>query len=237
MRPAQENTRKQFSDAWESAETPATVLIAIIIDLFSDEALQWEPETLREALDGAIDVSPAQREVDRFMSLKTALMTDMCYTDVTVFHHTMNALNGSQAVFTTWDPVDLDELTWGLTELFLNDRPTSDEDWANRFSPDVRTYIGLLVSDGNYAPGSLPEVVKSVAIMPESVSGDEQYADDPMLYGTAHENSVEAAADAEKYAQARLDRLMSMLDELPFSSRSPDWKASTRAEAAGAAQS
>ena len=234
--PAGATARAALADAWTSKEPTATVLLAIAIDLLGKECLDWEPDTVREQIEAALDIKVAQREMDRFLSLRTALTTDMVYQDVVTFHHAMNALSGSEATFSTWDHVDLDELTWGLTEIMFNDRPVDDAEWAARFSPDVRRYIGLLAGDGDYAPNALPDVVTAVADFGPAKSATSEFADDALLYGTAHENSVGSAKDAAAYANARIEATLDALRSLPLSTRSPDWLASAREALAGAAQ-
>ena len=236
MNPAGESAKQSLAAVWTSPDSSATVLLAVAIDILSPACLDWEPETVREGLEAALDIQISQREMDRFLALRAALTSNMAYRDVMVFHHTMNALNGSRVVFSTWDPVDIDELAWGLFELMLNDKPASSEEWRSRFSDDVRRYVGVIAGDGRYAAGSLPAIIKSVADFGPMVKGAAEFADDPLLYGTAHENSVRDAQEAEDYAKARLDATMAALRTLPLSSRSPTWPPSAPEAAAGATQ-
>ena len=227
--PAGATARAALADAWQSKETTATVLLAIAIDLLGKECLDWEPDTVREQIEASLSVNIAQREMDRFLALRTALTTDMVYRDVVTFHHAMNALNGSEATFHTWDPVDLDELTWGLTEIMFNDRPVDDAMWAARFSDDVRRYIGVLVEDVGYAPNALPDVIAAVADMGPARRGSAQFADEPSIYGTAHENNVRDVQAATAYAEARIAATMDALRSLPLSTRAPGWQESVHA--------
>lgn len=222
MVPTSPTLRSQLSDAWRDSSAPATVLLAVAIELFGTECLDWEPETLREQLKSTLDVAPTQREMDRYLALVTALTTNMIYTDVYAFHHAMNALNGSTATFQTWDPVTLEELTWGLTELELNDRAGPDEKWADRFSADVRRYIGVL-SGGYAAPHALPSVIKDVADFGADTGDIRDFASDPEISGAAHDSVAAATADAEAYAKATLQAVITALRSLPLSSRSPTW--------------
>lgn len=234
MNPAGEKAKAALADAWTSPDSSATVLLAIAFDVLTPACLDWEPETVREQLEAALDIKISQREMDRFLALRAALTSNMAYRDVMVFHHTMNALNGSRIVFSTWDPVDLDELAWGLSELMLNDKPESADEWRNRFSDDVRRYIGVLAGDGRYASGALPAIVKSAADFGPAARGSDEFADDPLLYGTAHENSVIAAQEADDYARARLRATLEALQTLPLSTRSPAWPPSAPEAPAGA---
>jgi hypothetical protein len=231
---ASQSDKMALADAWKSSDTPATVLLAIVVDMFGIESLGWEHDTVKESIESALGINVLQREMDRYAALVLSLTTNMAFTDVMVFHHTMNALNGSQAMFSTWDPVDLDELTWGLTEIMLNDNPVDDEDWATRFAPDVRRYIGLLAGGGRYAPASIPEVVKLTADFGSTVSGEAEMTADPMLYGTAHENSVAESDLAAKYTDARMTILLDMLKVLPLRTRSGSWKESVASKGLGA---
>ena len=223
MAPVGELAKAALANEWTSPDSSATVLLAVAIDVLTPACLEWEPETIREQLKAQLGVTVAQREMDRFLALRAALVSDMAYQNVLVFHHTMNALNGSRIIFSAWEPVDLDELTWGLYELMLNDKPESDEDWASRFSADVRRYVGVIANDGRYAPGSLPAVVRAVADFGPEVSGAAEFADDPMIYGDAHGRSVDEAVDANNYANARLKATLHALQTLPLANRSPAW--------------
>jgi hypothetical protein len=170
------------------------------------------------------------------MALVTALTTDMVYRDVTVFHHAMNALNGTAVNFDTWDPVDMDELAWGLAELAINDTPESQEEFGSRFSPDVRRYVGLLSGDGKYAAGSLPAPIAAVADLPQARSGSELMADDPTLFGAASDKAAAESAEAEAYASARMTETFRLLETLPLSSRAAGWRASAASALEGSAR-
>ena len=143
MTPGGELAKAALANEWTSPDSSATVLLAVAIDVLSPECLHWEPETIREQLESELGIKILQREMDRFLALRAALISDMAYQDVLVFHHTMNALNGSRIIFSAWGPVDLDELTWGLYELMLNDKPESD-DAGN--SGSHRMSVGISVS-------------------------------------------------------------------------------------------
>jgi len=223
MTPGGELAKAALANEWTSPDSSATVLLAVAIDVLSPECLHWEPETIREQLESELGIKILQREMDRFLALRAALISDMAYQDVLVFHHTMNALNGSRIIFSAWDPVDLDELTWGLYELMLNDKPESDDAWKQRFSPDVRRYIGVIANDGHYAPGSLPIIIQTLADFGPVVPDSTEFADDPVIYGEAHGRSVEESRDADDYAHARLQATLQALKTLPFATRSPTW--------------
>ena len=213
--------RKEVADWWSNPNTFGTSLLALAIDEFSTDVMSWEPQTIRMEVQDTYRITLRQANVDKLMAMITALSTNLFYVSVEAFTHIANALNDSEADFYTWDPVDADEAAWAITEVALSDAPKRTEVFTNRFSSDVRRYIGVIVTDDGI---SSPPDVLSMAEIDKSVqlAADVTFADDPSMFAGFYKLSQQKANDVTQYVKKRTAALIEQMQRLPLQNRDND---------------
>lgn len=209
--------RAEVAKHWANPQTFGTSLLALLIDEFGTEALQWEPETLRLQIKDTYDVTLPQASMDRLMAIITALTTDLFYQSVESFSHIANALSGSGTDFYKWDPVESEEAAWAITEVLMNDPVHPEGDPGDRFSDEVRRYLGVILqSEGIVTP---PDIL-SIADRGSGAQGpDETFSDDPALYSAFYKLSQRKAADIVDYVRGNVHGLVKQLNQLPLQER------------------
>jgi len=210
--------RKEVAGWWSNPNTFGTALLALAIDEFGTECFGWEPETIRMEVQDTYHITLPQANMDKLMAMITALSTNLFYVSVESFTHIANALNDSEADFYTWDPVDADEAAWAITEVALSDAPRPRESFEDRFSHDVRRYVGVIVTDEGIV--SPPDVL-GIAEMDPSVqkAADVTFADDPSMFAGFYRLSQEKANDVTQYVRKRTAALLNQLQRLPLQNR------------------
>ena len=196
----------------------ATTLVALLVDEFGTDAFAWEPETIRLQLRDVYGVDVPQVNMDKLLGLITALKTNLFYIDIDAFTHITNALNDSRSDFNTFDPVDPDEAAWAVTEVLLNDPPAPEENVNDRFSPEIRKYIGAILDQDKILQ---PPDQLAMAIMPPAPVADaeETFADDPIIYTTFYKMSQKKLQDVLQYVRNRSLVLINQLQDVPLQNR------------------
>lgn len=208
--------RDQVAAVWTSPGSFATSLVLLFIDYFGVEAFDWEPETIRMEIRDTSGVDISDENMDKLLAMLSAITTNLFYVSMETFHHVCNALSGSVADFGTWDPLDLEEAAWGLTEVGLCDPPEANKPWQDRFSHEVRRYLGVLLTEEGviHAPELLNLAERDSG--PEA-SAESTFADDPAMLRAFYEDSRRKEKDIAEYLVTRLKSLLAQLETLPLS--------------------
>jgi hypothetical protein len=121
----------------EDISTPATCLLFLCMDEWGTDLTTWEPDTLPYAASVAWNAEIPQINRDKIWALVTHLTTDSFYSNLEAFIHICGALSGRGVDFEQYDPVEVDELCWGITETFLLAPMEKNE----QFNEEILTYI------------------------------------------------------------------------------------------------
>ena len=136
----------------------ASTLIILLADILdSMEFLNWEPETVGLEIKDRYGINITENNMDKIQALSLVLTSSMFYNDVDTFIHVCNSLGGEGADFETFDPAEIDEIAWTLTEVLLNDPPEKDSPIP--FSSEIREYIKLQATHEGFM--RLPAMLES----------------------------------------------------------------------------
>ena len=91
-------------------------LLAICLDHYGTEALEWEPEYLWVALPEDFDADIPDVNKDKIQCLITCYVTNMFYVSVEFFSVACNVFSGTEANFNKWDIVTPEEAIWASTK-------------------------------------------------------------------------------------------------------------------------
>lgn len=115
----------------------ATTLLVIAIDRLGVECMEWIPEVLEDELQNLSPESVPRRNLDKIHGLILAKTTDRFYNEPKIFIVVCNALSADAGnIFPTFDPPDVKEMAWAVTEMRLHD-PVEDLEEAGEFSKTV----------------------------------------------------------------------------------------------------
>jgi len=204
--------KQAYEQLWTSRDTLGTTLLVLVIDSFGQEIFDMDPEAFRQELQEAFGVQDIPvLNTDKVWALWNALTTDLVHTDVPTFINAANVLNGTMLSYDIFDPADVYECAWTITELTL-----LDGDTPNRLSPEVRRYIGEICKEqGLYRP---PVVLSNVA---DFGSGDyyarvEENVVDTTELQVMNNSQQDFAADIMGYVSRQTSRLMTQLNGVPL---------------------
>ncbi len=158
-----DDSRSNVSDSfqarkrvWQNPDSFATTLLALFIDTYGTEGLDWDPMTIQSEIEQDFGVKVERSVFDRLMAGIAILTTDSFYKSLPDFIALCNVLAGDSYDPAVFDPADSAEIAWGMSEGMLISPPEDDEE--NPFSEDIVNYIAqTLKSEGLLTP---PDVLK-----------------------------------------------------------------------------
>ena len=203
--------RKELGKIMEAEDTPASVLLVIALDHWGTEMFDWEPDTLRMELADALGVKLPQVNLDKIWSMVTYLTTDKFFTALEVFIPTCNVLSDSEASFADFDPADMEEMAWAITELNLID-PITDP--RKQFSEEIKYYVGAAAREQGLT--KLPPMLAWGKFLDDPEERVEQWQDDPEFFNAIFDHQQENIKGILDYVHARLNRVITMLKDLPL---------------------
>ena len=206
----------KISELLESEETYATTLLTIIVDNYSFEALEWEPNILTEELENDFGVTLARVNIDKIQSLATCILTDRFYNDWLFFNVTCNALNHEEVDFQNPSEPTPEEVAWALTEVMLFEDPDDRPD----LTPEIQTYIGVVLA--NHGVVKPPDVLKAATLQETEQQALNNMGDDPALVNGWYEIQNQNAKSITDYLKSNLTELIQELDNLPLQFRDED---------------
>ena len=112
-------SKNPMQEMWRSPETFASVLLAVYLDRFGTEALDWDPTTATLEIEQEFDVDLPQDSLDKLMVAVQILTTDRFYKSLPDFITFCNVLSGDDYRPDMWDPADAEEVAWGVTEAMI----------------------------------------------------------------------------------------------------------------------
>jgi hypothetical protein len=208
----------EFKKRLEDPGTFATVLLAILIDEYSTDCFEWEPQALFMQIkeDFHVDVPDVNR--DKIGAMMTALTTNQFFQNTEVFTNTCKALSHVEADFSVFRPLTPEEMAWGVTEVVLNNPPAKHLG-NEEFSDEIGGLVGMLLFDQGVLqpPKSLKFATYSTTNPVEDIQT--MFADDESMFSAAMANQKEASESVDTVVKEQLGKLKHQLETLPLSSK------------------
>lgn len=185
--------------------------VALLIDSFGSECLEWDPTSLSLEMRGAFGQEPEDELFDRILSAISLLKSNAFFVDLTAFMNTCNALNFGVVTSETWIPADLDDVLWGVTEARMLLGDDFDED---DFSHDIKRYVGMLVQEEGLK--NVPSVLRFLEVDERIEEVYEEAGGDLILEQTFDQDNQEEEENLEPVNQQRLEAYMQQMNSLPI---------------------
>lgn len=191
----------------------ATSAIALLLDIYGTEFLDWDPTTISLEMRGRFGQEPDDELFDRLMSGIALLKSNAFFVDIQAFMDICNAFNFGVVMSNTWIPADLDDVLWGVTEarMLLGDEFNEDD-----FSHDVKRYVGMLLQEEGI--NKIPSVLSFAEIDDTVEETFESYEGDEVMEQAFWDTQQEDKAKMETRNQQQLVEYMEQVRSLPIAS-------------------
>ena len=199
----------------------ATTLFTVFYDYYGDvlddqgrpACLFWAPATIKREIEEDFNLELPDRAFDRLMTAILLVTTNRFNTSLPDFIECCNILSGDSAATAQFDPADLQEIAWGLTEWYLL-VDTGEDLPENEVSREIRAYIGAMMDNEGLvkAPDVLRLAIKDTPIN-NTIDG---FQDDPVMYEAIYRTQLDKTADLEETIRESLQALLDQLSNLPL---------------------
>ena len=197
-----------------SDETYATVLLLIVMDTYGQEALEWSPATIRMQLEDDFSVPLPDGNLDKIMAAITIVTTNYFYQDPVRFVELCNILSGDDAEHDEFDPADVSEILWGISESFLLWPPEKEDDaYDTKFSAEIIEYIRQTLTEEGFLKA--PDIL-GVSGLDETSFVRDTWSDDPEMYQAIYELHQHKMQDMKFFLHSNFRDLHQQLKVLPM---------------------
>lgn len=199
----------------ESEDTPASVLVAVAVDILGGDFFTFEIETVVDSLNATFSISVPDDNIDKLQAMQTIYTTNSAFMSLPVFLAVTDALNSNGVDFEYADIPDVTEVAWAITEIMMHMPEEEDEDFLH---PDIVLFIKLLLTREGFTriPSSL-WFIKDLSIPAVA----DTLLDDPMLFEAYDQLKVQAATEVDAYVTSKVAAIISAIDEMPLRDKNP----------------
>lgn len=207
--------KKRIRDLLMSPEICATVVIVILLDEFSTEMLDWEPETLTLELASTYRIQPTQLLRDKTWAAATVLTTEQPFYTIEAFNAVSNPFNNEETNFDLMDIPDAAEAAWCLSEMKIL---LGTEYRDSLVQPELKSYFRLLLDEeGIFTTPKLLSPAYSAPARPENLNTD------PMVEEAIRKREGDALYDINSYVAKKSASLLHQLNEAPLMNADKKW--------------
>ena len=199
-----------WREMWENPEADATVLNAMVLSKYGEEALDWDPLTIQMEIQDDFGVSPASEVMDKICAMQIVMGTGDFFGRVDAFRNVTNTIANGQPFFQTFTPLQAEEIAIAIATVGMN------RDMIP-FAPSVQELVRLSLKGDGYSEEQFPPILSCVFDRkPNDKVVREQLTD---LVGrpeaelpTAAENNM---ANIDAMLRRRIVICLKQLDSLP----------------------
>ena len=144
-----------WSEMWQNPEADATVLNAMLISKYGEEALDWDPVTISLEIRDDFHVQPADEVMNKICAMQVVMGSSAFFDRVDAFINVCNTLAEGDPFFEVFTPLEPEEIAFALSTVTMNRdmRP---------FSPTIRRYVSKVLKDEGFSDDNFPEIFSVV---------------------------------------------------------------------------
>ena len=206
-----------WREMWENPEADATVLNAMVLSKYGEDAIDWDPITIQMEIQDDFGVTPASEVMDKICAMQIVMGTGDFFRRVDVFRNIVNTIANGQPFFQTFTPLKAEEMAVAIATVGMN------RDMLT-FAPSVQELVRLSIINDGYDDEQFPPIFSCVFDRkPSDVKVRSKLSD---LIGrpeselpTAAENNI---ANIDYLLKRRIVICLKQLDSLPGLSKVDD---------------
>lgn len=151
-------------DVYKDEDAPSFALLGVTLKKYGMEALEYDPELLRNQIEKDYDIELTQMQMDKLQAAMAVMVTDSFYDDWRVFEATCHLFHDEPIDTEIVNPLDAEDIAVGIAEAALIKSSIGDSDLV--FDDEVRAYAGRIFFD--YGLCKAPKIFPG-AIMPAKI--------------------------------------------------------------------
>lgn len=204
---------RQLQELWTNPMVFSSSLVALFIDAYTTEAIEWHPAAIRLQLEEDVSVRIPQVTLDRLMAGLVILSTNTFYQNLPTFVHICNVMSGDELDAETFDPADPLEMAWSVTEAMM----LYPDVGPDPFSDEIKAYMGATLDQYGYSKP--PRSLGMATSLPSGVIDIESVEDDPVMMQAYLKTQVDKSREVDLIVEDSIGRLTDQLASLPIVNR------------------
>ena len=137
-------SKAEIQKLLQSGKTLATVINAIIVSNYGEDAYTWDPLTVAMELKDDFEVDVVPEVLDKWCAIQVVMCSDAFFKRIDAFLSVCNTLSSGEPFFSAFDPVTVDEAAWAIAEVSMN------RDMLE-FSPTIKSYLKKRLEFENFS--------------------------------------------------------------------------------------
>ena len=144
-----------WREMWENPEADATVLNAMVLSRYGEEALDWDPITIQMEIQDDFGVTPSSESMDKICAMQIVMGTGDFFRRVDAFRNIVNTISNGQPFFQTFTPLQAEEIAIAVATIGMN------RDMIP-FSSSVQELVRLSLKGDGYSEDQFPPILSCV---------------------------------------------------------------------------
>lgn len=177
-----------WAEMWQNPEASATVLNAMLISKYGEEALDWDPLTIRLEIQDDFKVSPADEVMNKICAMQIVMTSADFFERIDTFINVCNTLSEGDPFFEVFTPLESEEIAFALATVAMN------RDMLP-FNPTIRRYVKEVLKADGFSEDDFPEIFSAVFGKNPSAKEVRHTVAEIMLEPTAAELNKKNIAD------------------------------------------
>ena len=144
-----------WAEMWQNPEADATVLNAMLISKYGEEALDWDPLTIYMEIQSDFHVTPAEEVMNKLCAMQVVMSSADYFERIDTFLNVSNTLAEGDPFFEVFAPLEAEEIAFALATVGMNRdlRP---------FSPTIRRYVKEVLKSDGFGEDNYPPIFSAV---------------------------------------------------------------------------
>lgn len=140
-----------WAEMWQNTEASATVLNAMLLSKYGEEALDWDPITIQLEIESDFHVTPAEQVMNKICALQLVMSSADFFNRIDVFLNVCSTLSDGDPFFQVFAPLETEEIAMALAIVGVN------RDMLP-FSPTIQRYVREVLKADGFGEDDYPSV-------------------------------------------------------------------------------
>lgn len=136
---------------WQNPEANATVLLAMLISKYGEEALDWDPLTIRLEIQDDFRVEPASEVMNKLCAMQIVMSSADFFERIDAFINVCNTLSEGDPFFEVFTPLESEEIAYAIATVAMN------RDMLP-FNPTIKRYVKEMLKADGFTEDDYPEI-------------------------------------------------------------------------------
>ena len=144
-----------WAEMWQNPEADATVLTAMLITKYGEQALDWDPLTIRLEIQDDFRVEPADEVMNKICAMQLVMTSSDFFERIDTFINVCNTLADGDPFFEVFAPVEPEEIAFAISTVAMN------RDMLP-FNHTIKRYVKEVLKSEGFSEDDFPEIFSAV---------------------------------------------------------------------------